>query len=208
MLVAPLSNFPLTIPLSLAAGQLAESKDDLSRLYHHFRSQGYEGIVVKDLSGPYRIAARDPSWKKRKPEVTLDLVLLGAVYAVTTKERAGLFGSYVIGAKAPDGSYQDVGDVAGVDRIRDGEIQAEILREGLATGERFERPSASGVRPGISLRPQLVATIRFEGVVRDNATAKLSLRDPKIATLRPDKTPDEANTLEDIHQLHVAERIG
>ena len=206
-LLAPLAAMPLPIPMGLADGQLAATKDDVSRLYHHFRAQRHEGIVVKDLKGPYRLSERDPSWLKRKPEITLDLVLIGAVLAVTTKERAGAFGSYVIAARGP-GGYEDVGDVAGVDRERDAEIQGEILREGLLTGRRIERRSASGVRPGYELRPHIVVTVKFEGLARDSATGKLTLRDPKIAMIRADKPADEADGLQALEELYLRQRVG
>lgn len=208
LLVAPLASFPLPVPVTLAEGQMAASKEDLSRLYHHFRAQGYEGILAKDPDGPYRLASRDPSWRKRKPEVTLDLVILGAVYAVTTQERAGMFGSYVIGARNPDGSFEDVGDVAGVDRVRDAEIQQLIMSEGLLTGQRIERQSASGVRPGLELRPHIVVTVRFEGILRETGTGRLRLRDPKVAALRADKEGYEADTVQGLEELHLRQRVG
>jgi DNA ligase-1 len=207
MLVAPLAAAALPVPVSLADGQLAATREDVSRLYHHFRAQRYEGIVVKDLAGRYRLAERDPTWLKRKPEITLDLVLTGAVLAVTTKERAGVFGSYVIAARA-SGGYQDVGDVAGVDRERDAEIQAEILREGLLTGRRIERKSMSGVRPGFELLPHIVVTVKFEGIARDLGSARLTLRDPKIAMIRADKPPEEADTVQAIEELYLRQRVG
>jgi DNA ligase-1 len=207
-LLAPLALMPTPIPMSVVDGQLAESKDDLSRLFQFFRGQGYEGIIAKDLRGPYRIATRDPSWVKRKPLITLDLVLLGGVLAVTTKERAGMFGSYVIGARRDDGTFEDVGDVAGLDVERDRVIQAEIVREGLITGRRIERASASGVRPGLELRPHLVATVKFEGITRDSVTKRLSLRDPKIVHIRTDKGAYEADTTKAIEALSVRERFA
>lgn len=199
---------PLPVPLQLVDGQMASTKDDVARLFQFFRGQGYEGIIAKDLGGTYRIATRDPSWVKRKPLITLDLVLLGGVMAVTTKERTGMFGSYVIGARREDGSFEDVGDVAGVDIERDRTIQAEIAREGLITGRRIERPSASGVRPGLELRPHLVVTVKFEGITRDATTKRLSLRDPKIAQLRTDKGAYEADTTQMIEALSVRERFA
>jgi DNA ligase-1 len=207
MLLAPLANMPTPVPVSLAEGFQAENKDDINRLYHHFRAQGYEGIISKDLSGAYLLGTRDPSWMKRKPEVTLDLVLLAAVLAVTTKESAGRFGSYVIGARTADGGLQDVGDVAGVDRMRDAEIQAEILRDGLFTGRRIERPSSSGVRPGFELRPHIVVTVRFEGVVRHITSGELSLRDPKLVAIRSDKQPSEADSVQDIEAELLRQRV-
>lgn len=206
--LAPVSGFPLPVPLSMSEGQLAEDKDDVSRLFYHFRAQGHEGVITKDLAGSYRLAERDPTWLKRKPEITLDLVLLGAVFAVTSKENVGTFGSYVIGARTPAGGFEDVGDVAGVDKIRDLELQAEILGDGLATGRRIERPSASGVRSGMELRPHIVVTVKFEGIARDTTTGRLGLRSPKLAAIRADKPASEADTTQAIEEIYLRQRVG
>jgi DNA ligase-1 len=207
-LLAPLVSAPLPVPLSMSEGQLAESREDVNRLFYHFRAQGYEGVITKDLGGLYRLAERDPTWLKKKPEITLDLVLLGAVFAVTTKENVGAFGSYVIAAKKPDGSFEDVGDVAGVDRARDLEIQGEIVRDGLATGRRIERPSSSGTRSGLELRPSIVVTVKFEGIARDNVTGRLGLRGPKLAAIRADKPASEADTTQTIEAIYLRQRVG
>ncbi|MDP2343049.1 MAG: hypothetical protein Q8O67_18985 [Deltaproteobacteria bacterium] len=207
-LLSPLAGVPLPVPLQIVDGQMAHTREDVNRLFQYFRGQGYEGIIGKDPDGQYKIATRDPGWVKRKPLITLDLVLLGGVLAVTTKERAGMFGSYVIGARREDGSFEDVGDVAGVDVERDRALQGEIVREGLITGRRIERPSSSGVRPGLELRPHVVVTVKFEGITRDATTKRLSLRDPKIAQLRTDKSAFEADTTKMIEELSVRERFG
>ncbi len=207
-LLGPLSSLPLPIPVTVAEGQMASTKDDVKRLYQHFRAQGYEGVITKDLKAPYRLAARDPSWLKRKPEVTLDLVLLGAVLAVTTKEKAGMFGSYVIGARGEDGSFEDVGDVAGLDQLRDAEIQQLIMMEGLLTGQRIERQSASGSRPGFELAPHIVVTVRFEGVIRDATTGRMTLRDPKLVVIRADKGAHEADKTKAIEELYLKQKVG
>lgn len=207
-LVAPVAGLPLVVPVSLSEGSLAETREDLNRLYHHFRAQGYEGIISKDLGSPYLLGTRDPTWRKRKPEVTLDLVLLGAVLAVTTRENVGHFGSYVVGVRNPDGTFADVGDVAGLDRVRDADIQAEILREGLLTGRRIERPSSSGVRPGYELRPSIVVTVKFEGIDQHVGEDSLSLRDPKIVAIRSDKSASETDTIETMREMNLRSRIG
>ncbi len=208
MLLAPLGNLPLPVPMSIAEGQMANDKDDLNRLFHHFRAQGYEGIITKNLAAPYLLSTRSPDWKKRKPEITLDLAVTGATFAVTTKENAGLFGSYVVSARTSDNRFEIVGDVAGVDRERDSQIQMEIMRDGLMTGERIERASASGVRPGIALRPSIVVSVKFEGITRHVSTGNLSLRDPKVAVIRSDKSAIEADTVDAIEELYLRERVG
>lgn len=210
-LVLPLQGWPLPVPVTLSEGQMASNREDLNRLYHHFRAQGHEGIIAKDLGGPYLLSERDPTWRKRKPEVTLDLVLLGAMFAVTSKENVGTFGSYVIGARRPDGTFEEVGDVAGVDRVRDAEIQGEILREGLITGRRIERRSVTGTHTGVELRPSIVVTIKFEGITkegREGTAGRLSLRSPKLAVIRADKAAAEADTVDSLEQLYLRQRVG
>lgn len=207
-LLAPLQSYPTPVPITLAEGQLAQSKDDVNRLYNHFRSQGYEGIITKDLRGAYHLAERDPAWRKRKPEETLDLVLLAGVFAVTEKTNTALFGSFAIGALARDGGFVDVGDVAGVDRATDNELQATIVREGLITGRRVERASASGVRAGLELRPFIVVTVRFEGIVKDPATGAVKLRDPKLVAVRSDKGPTEIDGVRDMEAIELRHRVG
>ena len=208
MLLAPLVGQPFPVPVSMSEGQLAETREDVNKLFFHFRAQGYEGVITKDLGGAYRLAERDPNWLKRKPEITLDLVLIGAVFAVTTKENTGMFGSYVIAARKPDGSFEDVGDVAGLDRVRDMEIQASIMKDGLATGRRIERPSASGTRSGIEIRPSIVVTVKFEGIARDTVTGVLALRGPKVAQIRADKPASEADSKKAIEELYLRQRVG
>ncbi len=208
MLLAPVVGQPFPVPMSLSEGQLAETKEDVNRLFFHFRAQGYEGVITKDLNGPYRLAERDPTWLKRKPEITLDLVLTGAVFAVTTKENTGVFGSYVISARTASGAFEVVGDVAGLDQVRDMEIQREIARDGLATGRRIERPSSSGLRSGLELRPSIVVTVKFEGIARDTVTGQLALRGPKVAQIRADKPASEADTKQGIEQIYLRQRVG
>lgn len=198
----------LPVPLAVSDGQLASNPEELNRLYQHFRAQGYEGVIAKDLGGSYRLAARDPSWLKRKPALTLDLALTGAVFAVVEKDRHHMFGSYVIAARNEQGALEDIGDVAGLDRTRDLEIQSEIMREGLITGRRIERASASGTRNGLELRPHIVATIRFEGVVKDAISGRLSLRSPTLVYLRSDKAATEVDTTRTIEEIYLRQRVG
>lgn len=197
----------LPLPLEIAPGQLAHSKEDLNRLYQHFRSQGYEGIVSKNPQGRYKMDQRDGDWAKRKPEITLDLVLLAAVHSVSTREQGPMFGSYVLGMRDGTG-FVEVGDVAGLDRMRDGEIQQLIMRGGLLTGRRVERPSASGVRPGLELMPAIVVTVRFEGIIRDQVSGRLSLRDPVLVVIRADKAAHEADSVDLLEKLHLRGRFN
>ncbi|MEM8962658.1 MAG: hypothetical protein AAGD38_14325 [Acidobacteriota bacterium] len=207
-LLGPVVNLPMPIPVSFSEGQMASSSEDVKRLYEHFRNQGYEGVIAKDIESPYRLASRDSSWLKRKPAETLDLVLLGAILAVTSKEKTGMFGSYIIGARSPEMGFEDVGDVAGVDQVKDAEIQRMIMSDGLLTGRRIERAGVSGIRPGFDLTPSIVVMVRVSGVVRDPVSGKLHLRDPKLIAIRADKQAHEASGLKDIESLYLRQQMG
>ena len=131
--------------------------------------------------------------------------------AVTSKESAGMFGSYVISAKSVSAGGTDfemVGDVSGLDVVRDRQIQNDVMQRGLLTGRKFERQSASGTRPGWEFLPQIVVTVKFEGIIRENVTGKLKLRDPKIAMIRADKAAREADTTQAIEELYLNQSLS
>jgi DNA ligase-1 len=195
---------PAPVPLTLSEGQIAPTKADVNRLFRHFVAQGHEGIIAKRLDAPYALAARDPNWLKRKESASLDLVLLGATFSVDTT-RKGAFGSYVMGALRPDGTFEDVGDVDGVDREKDAQIQELIVRHGLLTGRRIERLLTHGTRAGMEFVPSLVVMVQFQKVTRES-DGTLSLRHPVIKAIRSDKSSSEADTVETIFAL--ASRSG
>ena len=74
-------------------------------------------------------------------------------------------------------------------------------------GKRIERKSPSGVRPGIELLPSIVITVKFEGIIRDSVTGDLSLRDPKIAMIRADKSAEESDLVSSLDDLYLKQRI-
>jgi DNA ligase-1 len=203
--VRPLAMFPLSIPVTVADGQMAASREDLKRLFQFFRGQGYEGGVAKAPSSPYHLARRDRAWMKMKPELTLDLALIGAFFSMGSGGARG-FGSYLLGARGEGGAMEEVGEVAGVDRENTLAIAGTIASQGLLTGQRIERPGATGSKLGVGLLPSIVVTVRFEGIVRD-AEGRLALRDPKIVALRPDKPAAECDPAARLEEIHVRGRL-
>jgi DNA ligase-1 len=64
------------------------------------------------------------------------------------------------------------------------------------------------VRPGFELKPDIVVTVRFEGIIRDTPTGKLALRDPKLVVIRSDKNATEADSVKAIEELYLRGRVG
>ena len=102
------------------------------------------------------------------------------------------------------GASADVDAARGLAATR----KSEIMRLGLLTGRRIERPSSSGVRSGLEFRPVIVVTVRFEGIVRDAVTRKYSLRDPKIVLIRSDKSASEADEASALERLYLDQRLS
>jgi DNA ligase-1 len=205
-LVRPLSLLPLPVPVVVSDGQVANSRPELNKLFQFFRGQGYEGGVAKELGSRYHLGRRDRAWTKMKPETTLDLVLVGAFQSLGSGG-ARVFGSYLLGARGEKGEVVEVGEAAGVDREKTLAITDAIATQGLLTGEKLERPGASGLKVGFSLVPALVVTVRFEGVVRD-VGGLLSLRGPQIVTLRPDKSASECDPARTVEEMFVRGKLG
>ncbi|MBN2368965.1 MAG: ATP-dependent DNA ligase [Vicinamibacteria bacterium] len=205
-LVRPIAGWPLPIPIIVSDGQIASSRDDLRRLFQFFRGQGYEGGVAKAPDSSYHLGRRDRAWMKMKPEITLDLALIGAFYSMGSGGARG-FGSYLLGARSGGGEMLEVGEVAGVDREGTLAITQTIAAHGLLSGRAIERPGATGAKIGVALLPAIVVTVRFEGIVRDTE-GRLALRDPKIVALRPDKPAAECDLASRIEEISLRGRLG
>jgi DNA ligase 1 len=60
----------------------------------------------------------------------------------------------------------------------------------------------------VELRPHIVVTVRFEGIVKDNVTGELELRDPKLVAIRSDKHAGEVDEVSAIEELYFQQRMG
>ncbi|MGE0710522.1 MAG: hypothetical protein AB7N76_18035 [Planctomycetota bacterium] len=207
-LVTPLQGLPLPLPIELSDGELVRARPDMMRLYNLFRAQGYEGGIAKEPQGAYLLGRRSESWTKLKPAITLDLAVTGALYTTSAAGPGATFGAYLVSALADGPSLEEVGRVQGLGAQDSARLVASILDDGLLTGRRLERETSSGRKAGVELRPGIVATVRFEGVVRDD-NGKLSLRDPKILRVRTgEKDLGELDTTKEIDRLFQKQRFS
>lgn len=206
-LVGPAAGYPLPLPLEVSDGQVVQNRPDMMRLYNLFRAQGYEGGIAKDLESVYDLGRRSDRWTKLKPAITLDLAITGALYTTSAEGPGATFGAYLVSALAEGPSLDEVGRVQGLGAMDSARLVQSILDDGLLTGRRLERETSSGRKAGVELRPGIVATVRFEGVVRDDK-GKLSLRDPKILRVRTgEKDLGEIDKVKAIEELFLKQRL-
>ena len=165
-------------------------------------SSGNEGVMVKNLDSGYHPGRRVGYWLKVKPVMeNLDLVIIGAEYG--TGKRAGAFSSFILGCRDPDtGEFLECGMV--------GTGIKEKSEEGLSFTDLTEmlKPlveSEEGKR--VRVRPEVVVEVAYEEIQRSpHYSSGYALRFPRFVRLRPDKSPEEADTAERIERLFRLQR--
>jgi DNA ligase 1 len=156
---------------------------------------GHEGVMVKDLDAPYEAGRRGSGWRKVKPVHTLDLVVLAAEWG--SGRRRGWLSNLHLGCRADDGD----GFVM-LGKTFKG-LTDEVLR--WQTEQLLARQTR---REGhvVHVRPELVVEVALDGLVRSpRYPGGLALRFARVRGYRPDRTPEEADTLATVRALHAGE---
>ncbi|MFD9568608.1 ATP-dependent DNA ligase [Streptomyces sp. NPDC059982] len=149
--------------------------------------RGHEGVVVKALDSPYAAGRRGKRWLKVKPVHTLDLVVLAAERG--HGRRTGLLSNLHLGARAADGTYAMLG------KTFKG-LTDEMLR--WQTG-RLTELAESDDGFTVRVRPELVVEIAYDGLQRSpRYPAGVALRFARVLRHRPDKTAEQADTVETV----------
>jgi len=147
------------------------------------RRLGWEGVVAKRRSAPYRPGRRSPDWRKQKNWNDVEVVIGG--YRPGRGDDAEL-GSLLLGLPEADG-LRYVGRVGtGFSRRQAADLLARLqpLRiRACPFTDRLDRPVASGA---VWVLPTLVAEVRFL-----DWTSTGHLRHPSWRGLRPDKLPGD-----------------
>ena len=153
---------------------------------------GHEGVVVKDLDAPYDAGRRGGSWRKVKPVHTFDLVVLAVEWG--HGRRTGRLSNLHLGARDPAGGFVMLG------KTFKG-LTDELLE--WQTGALLERQvSTDGWT--VVVRPELVVEIAVDGVqTSPRYPGGMALRFARVVRYRPDKTADQADTVDDVRRLHL-----
>ena len=152
---------------------------------------GHEGVVVKDAASLYAAGRRGKAWRKVKPVRTYDLVVLGAEWG--HGRRQGWLSNLHLGARDPK-----TGEFVMVGKCFKG------LTDELLTWQTEELLKRETSRQGIAVlvRPELVVEIALDGVQTSTRyPGGVALRFARVKRYRPDKNPDEADSIDDLRAL-------
>jgi DNA ligase-1 len=165
--------------------------DEAQRALDEALAAGHEGVVVKDATSLYAAGRRGKAWRKVKPVRTYDLVVLGAEWG--HGRRRGWLSNLHLGARDPD-----TGDFVMVGKCFKG-LTDELLRwqtEALL-GRETERQGIV-----VIVRPELIVEIALDGVQRSTRyPGGVALRFARVKRYRPDKNPEDADTIDDLRKL-------
>ncbi len=179
---------------------ITSSEKDVERFYKESLAAGNEGIMMKNLSAPYKPGARVNYMVKLKPTMeTLDLVIVGAEWG--TGKRATWLSSFVLACKHR-GEFLEIGKMGtGIkEKTEEGTSFEELtkLLKPLILSEKGRE---------VKIKPKIVIEVKYEEIQKSsNYSSGYALRFPRLRTLRLDRDPDDCSTLSMVEGLYHGQK--
>jgi len=183
----------------------ASSPEQLEELFVAAQARGNEGLMIKDLNSAYTPGRRGKSWLKMKRELaTLDVVVTAVEYG--HGKRIGVLSDYTFAVwdtntkkdkddkdKADESRLVNIGKAySGLTDLEIAEMTQWFLDHTVAD-QGFRRV----------VEPKIVLEVAFNNMMRsDRHESGYALRFPRIVRLRPDKSAEEADTIERAREIY------
>ena len=168
----------------------ASSPEELEGLFAAAQERGNEGLMIKDLNSPYTPGKRGKSWLKMKRELaTLDVVVTAVEYG--HGKRVGVLSDYTF-AVWDGGRLVNIGKAySGLTDIEIAEMTQWFL-DHTVDDQGFRR----------AVEPTIVLEVAFNNMMQsDRHESGYALRFPRIVRLRPDKSAEEADTMDRVREI-------
>ena len=168
----------------------ASSPDDLNKLFDLAQARGNEGLMIKDPESPYTPGRRGKSWLKLKRELaTLDVVVTAVEFG--HGRRIGVLSDYTFAVRDGERLLNIGKAYSGLTDVEIAEMTKWFL-EHTIEDQGFRR----------TVEPKIVLEVAFNNIMKsDRHSSGYALRFPRIVRLRPDKLPEEADTMERVKEI-------
>jgi len=196
----------LDLPVAISGGRFARSHlvvaaddDALEAAFLDSRARRNEGLMVKDPTSAYVPGRRGLGWlKMKKALATIDCVVVGV--EVGHGKRHGVLSDYTFAVR----------DTASDRLVNIGKAYSGLTDAEIAEMTRwFEAHTIARFGRYRQVEPAVVVEIAFDVIVRSQRHASgFSLRFPRIVRLRPEKTPDEIDTVATVTDLYEGLQHG
>ena len=153
---------------------------------------GHEGVMAKALDAPYAAGSRGSAWLKIKNVRTLDLIVLAAEWG--SGRRRGWLSNLHLGARDPERNR-----LVMLGKTFKGMTDALLEWQTAALLEREVR------REGhiVFVRPELVVEVAYNDLQESpQYPGGLALRFARVKGYRPDKAPEQADTLQTLQEIY------
>jgi DNA ligase-1 len=172
----------------------ASTPDELEELFAAAQSRGNEGLMIKDVESVYTPGRRGKSWLKMKRELaTLDVVVTAVEYG--HGKRIGVLSDYTFAVRDGDRLVNIGKAYSGLTDVEIADMTKWFLEHTLRD---------HGLR--LEVEPKIVVEVAFNNMMKsDRHDSGYALRFPRIVRLRPDKSPDEADTIERVKEIYAKE---
>ena len=169
---------------------------EATAFYERAIAAGHEGVMAKALDAPYDAGNRGAAWLKIKKVRRLDLVILAVEWG--SGRRKGLLSNIHLGARDANGDFVMLGKTF------------KGMTDAVLAWQTAEFLAREVDRDGhiVFVRPELVAEIAFNDVQRSSHyPGGLALRHARLVRYRVDKTAAEADTIDAVRAIAIADGV-
>jgi DNA ligase 1 len=169
----------------------ASSAQELDQLFDAAQARSNEGLMIKDPESVYTPGRRGKSWLKLKRELaTLDVVVTAVEYG--HGKRIGVLSDYTF-------AVWDGERLVNIGKAYSGLTDVEIAE--MTKWFLEHTVEDQGFR--LIVEPKIVLEVAFNNMMRsDRHNSGYALRFPRIVRLRPDKLPEDADTIETVKEIY------
>ncbi len=169
----------------------AASPQELDALFEAAQARRNEGLMIKDPESPYTPGRRGKSWLKLKRELaTLDVVVTAVEYG--HGKRISVLSDYTF-------AVRDGEKLVNIGKAYSGLTDVEIAE--MTKWFLDHRIEDQGLR--LLVEPQIVVEVAFNNMMKsERHNSGYALRFPRIVRLRPDKLPEEADTIKRVKEIY------
>jgi DNA ligase-1 len=163
----------------------ASKPEEVETLFTAAQARGNEGLMIKDLESPYAPGRRGKSWLKMKRELaTLDVVVTAVEWG--HGKRIHVLSDYTFAVRDGERLVNIGKAYSGLTDVEIAEMTKWFL-EHTVDDQGFRR----------EVEPKIVLEVAFNNMMKsDRHESGYALRFPRIIRLRPDKSPEDADTIE------------
>jgi len=181
------------------AKQIITSDETLAaKFYKKALKANQEGVMFKNLKKEYQPGSRVGHMLKIKPETRdLDLVITGGEYG--TGKRYGWLSSFILSCKdEKTGKFLEIGKMGtGIKEKATEETSAGISFNELT--EKLKPYFLEEKGKSVKIKPKIVISVNYQEIQHSpNYNSGFALRFPRFTALRPDKSPNDVTTLEEV----------